>query len=181
MVIPVLIVLIATGLLSGSGAADSTSTSAPARASTPGSSTSTSPSGSGASTSPAGASEAGKTEPQIGSPKGPPAASLEVEDLVEGNGPEAKGGDEVTVHYVLFLRKSGEKIDSSWSRGKPINFELGAGKVTPGWERGIEGMKVGGRRELVAPGNLSYGKKGKPPTIGPNETLVSVIDLLAVK
>jgi peptidylprolyl isomerase len=126
-------------------------------------------------------SEASKTKPKVQVPKGPPPTELEVEDLVEGNGAEAKAGDEVTVHYVLLLYKGGKELDSSWDRGAPYSFELGSGKVTAGWEQGIEGMKAGGRRELIAPGNLSYGKEGRPPTVGPNETLVSVIDLLAVK
>lgn len=127
-------------------------------------------------------SEVGKTKPQgIQVPQGPPPAKLEVKDLVEGTGAEAKPGSEVTVHYVLFLYKGGKEIDSSWSRNKPYSFKLGSGQATAGWEQGIEGMKERGRRELIAPSNLSYGVKGSPPTIGPNEALISIIDLLAVK
>jgi peptidylprolyl isomerase len=171
--------VIAASLLSGSGTADSTQAGSAAQPATA-ASNATGPYGE-SSEAPGKSSGAGKAEPRVPSPKGPPATSLEVEDLVVGSGPEAKKGQEVEVHYVLFLRKSGKKIDSSWKRGEPYSFELGSGKVTAGWERGIEGMKAGGRREIVAPGSLSYGKKGQPPTIGPNETLVSVIDLLAVK
>ena len=84
------------------------------------------------------------------------------------------------MQYVLLLQKNGKEVKSSWG-GKPFSFELGGGNVTAGWEQGIEGMSEGGRRELVAPANLSYGKAGVPPTIGPNEALVSVVDLIEVK
>lgn len=125
-------------------------------------------------------SAVGKTKPQVQVPQGPPPTKLEVKDLVEGTGAEAKVGDEVTVNYVLLLYENGKEVDSSWER-KPFSFKLGSESVTAGWEQGIEGMKVRGRRELTSPSNLAYGKKGLPPAIGPNEALVSVIDLLAVK
>lgn len=99
---------------------------------------------------------------------------------MEGTGLEAQAGSEVTVHYVMALHKNGKKIDSSWSR-KPFSFQLGAGTVTPGWEQGFGGMKEGGRRELIAPSRLAYGKAGVPQQIGPDEDLVYVIDLLEVK
>lgn len=175
MVVPALIIVIAIGLLAGGGSADS---SVPVSDVGPTAAANASPAGAGEE---AGQAKAPQTKPQVQVPKGPAPTTLETKDLITGTGAEAKAGDEVEVHYVLLLYKGGKEIDSSWDRGEPISFELGAGKVTKGWEQGIEGMKVGGRRELVAPGNLSYGKKGRPPTIGPNETLVSVIDLLAVK
>ena len=173
MLIPVLVVEIAIGLLGGEGSADST---------TPASTQGSAPTGEAPPAGASGASgAAGQGKPQVSVPKGPPPTTLETKDLIAGSGAEAKAGDKVEVHYILLLYKGGKEIDSSWERGEPYSFELGAGKVTKGWEQGIEGMKVGGRRELVAPGDFSYGKKGRPPTIPPNETLVSVIDLLAVK
>jgi peptidylprolyl isomerase len=130
----------------------------------------------------AAASEVGKTKPQVQIPKAPPPTELEVTDLVTGAGAEAKEGDVVRVEYVVLLQKNGKEVYSSWG-GKPLSFELGGGGggVTLGWERGIKGMREGGRRKLVAPASLSYGKAGNPPAVDPNEALVSVIDLLAVK
>jgi peptidylprolyl isomerase len=123
---------------------------------------------------------AGKTKPQVQVPQGPPPKQLEVKELEEGSGAEAKSGDEVTVQYVGVGFTSGEEFDASWDRGEPFPFQLGAGQVIPGWDQGVEGMKVGGRRELIIPPGLAYGATGSPPAIGPNETLVFVIDLLAV-
>lgn len=176
MIIPLLVVLVCVGLVAGGG--DSPSASGAAGSTDVAAATDGAASGAtGAATA---ASEVGKKKPQIQVPKGPPPTKLELTDLVTGTGAEAKAGDELTVQYVLFLQKNGKEVESSWE-GKPFSFELGAGKVTAGWEQGIEGMKEGGRRELVAPANLSYGKAGVPPLIGPNEALVSVIDLLEVK
>jgi peptidylprolyl isomerase len=128
------------------------------------------------------ASEVGKTKPQVPPPEASAPTELEVTDLVTGTGAEAKEGDVVTVHYVVLRQKDGKEVYSSWG-AKPLSFELGGGggTVTAGWEQGIEGMREGGRRQLLAPAGLSYGKAGAPPTIGPNEALVSVIDLLEVK
>lgn len=150
MIIPVLIALLAVGLIAGD--ADSTP-----------------------------ASEVGKTKPRVQVPKGPPPTELEVTDLVAGDGAAAKEGDVVTVAYLVLLQKNGKEAYSSWG-SKPLSFELGKkGSVTAGWQQGIVGMRAGGRRELVAPAALSYGKTGNPPAVGPNEALVSVIDLLEVK
>ena len=113
-------------------------------------------------------------------PKGAPPKKLEIKDLEEGTGAEAKAGDEVTVQYVGVNYKSGKEFDASWDRGEPFIFQLGAGMVIPGWDQGVEGMKVGGRRELIIPPELAYGPEGSPPAIGPNETLIFVIDLLEV-
>jgi len=121
------------------------------------------------------------TKPKVTVPKGSPPKQLESNDLVEGSGAEAKAGDEVTVQYVGVGYKSGEQFDASWDRGEPFTFTLGAGEVIPGWDQGFEGMKVGGRRELILPPELAYGSAGAPPAIGPNEALVFVIDLLAIK
>jgi peptidylprolyl isomerase len=127
------------------------------------------------------AAEVGKKKPKVTVPSGPPPKSLQKKDLVVGTGPEAKGGDEVTVQYVGVGYKSKKQFDASWDRGEPFPFTLGAGQVIPGWEYGIPGMKVGGRRELTIPAELAYGAAGSPPSIGPNETLIFVIDLLGVK
>ena len=113
-------------------------------------------------------------------PKGAPPKQLEVKDLVEGSGEEADSGDEVTVDYVGVNYKSGKEFDSSWSRNEPFTFTLGAGEVIPGWDQGVEGMKVGGRRELIIPPELAYGYPASPPVIPPNETLIFVIDLREV-
>jgi peptidylprolyl isomerase len=121
------------------------------------------------------------TKPKVTVPKGAPPKQLEEKELTKGSGAEAKAGDEVTVQYVGVGYKSEEEFDSSWSRSEPFSFTLGAGEVIPGWDQGVEGMKVGGRRELIIPPNLAYGSAGSPPVIGPNETLIFVIDLLAAK
>jgi peptidylprolyl isomerase len=99
---------------------------------------------------------------------------------VKGTGETARAGQQVTVQYVGVSFLNGRQFDASWDRGEPFQFELGAGSVIPGWDQGVVGMKVGGRRQLVIPPDLAYGPQGSPPTIGPNETLVFVIDLLSV-
>ena len=113
-------------------------------------------------------------------PTGAPPKQLETKELEAGSGAEAKAGDKVTVQYVGVGYESGKEFDASWDRGEPFTFTLGAGEVIPGWDQGVEGMKVGGRRELIIPPELAYGEAGSPPAIGPNETLVFVIDLLEV-
>ena len=122
-----------------------------------------------------------KTKPKVAKPSGAPPKKLVTDELEEGSGPEAKSGDTVTVQYVGVNYKTGKEFDSSWSRSEPFSFTLGAGEVIPGWDQGIEGMKVGGRRELVIPPELGYGSAGAPPAIPPNETLVFVVDLEAAK
>jgi peptidylprolyl isomerase len=121
-----------------------------------------------------------RSKPEVTVPDGAPSKKLEETDLIEGTGPEAKSGDKVSVQYVGFGYESGEEFDSSWSRNEPFSFTLAAGEVIPGWDEGIEGMKVGGQRELIIPPELAYGEAGAPPAIGPNETLVFVVDLLEV-
>lgn len=122
-----------------------------------------------------------KTKPQVKVPQGAPPKALATEDLEEGTGATAKAGDEVTVQYVGVNYKTGKEFDASWNRGEPFTFNLGAGEVIPGWDQGVEGMKVGGRRELIIPPDLGYGSTGAPPAIPPNETLVFVVDLEATK
>ncbi len=120
-------------------------------------------------------------KPKVVVPKGAPPKKLVVTELKKGTGAEAKAGDEVTVQYVGVDYKTGKQFDASWDRGEPFTFTLGAGEVIPGWDKGVVGMKVGGRRELVIPPGLAYGPAGAPPAIAPNATLVFVIDLLAAE
>jgi len=122
-----------------------------------------------------------KTKPKVTVPQGAPPKKLEVKDLEEGTGAAVKAGDAATVNYVGVNYKTGKEFDASWEGGKPVSFTftLGAGEVIPGWDQGIEGMKVGGRRELIIPPSLGYGAAGAPPAIPPNETLIFVVDLEA--
>jgi peptidylprolyl isomerase len=119
-------------------------------------------------------------KPVVTVPKGPAPTKLVIKDLIVGTGPTAKVGQTVTVNYVGLLYKNGKEFDSSWSRGQPTSFPLTNGGLIAGWVKGIPGMKVGGRRELIIPPNLAYGKKGSGSTIPPNSTLVFVVDLLSV-
>jgi peptidylprolyl isomerase len=125
--------------------------------------------------------ESTDTKPKVEVPEGEPPTELTTEDLVEGEGATAKAGDEVTVQYVGVGYESEEQFDASWDRGEPFTFTLGNGEVIPGWEQGVEGMKVGARRELIVPPEMAYGPEGRPPAIGPNETLIFVVDLVSVK
>jgi peptidylprolyl isomerase len=120
------------------------------------------------------------TKPPIAKPTGAPPAKLVRRDIVVGKGAVAKDGKKLTMQYVGVAFSTGEEFDASWGR-EPFKFELGAGMVIPGWDQGIKGMRVGGRRQLVIPPDLAYGAQGQPPTIGPNETLVFDVDLLKVK
>jgi peptidylprolyl isomerase len=118
------------------------------------------------------------TEPKVTPPSGAAPTTLEKKDLIVGTGAEAKDGDTVTVNYVGVLYKGGKEFDASWKRKEPFQFKLGEKQVIAGWDQGVPGMKVGGRRELVIPAELAYGKTGSPPTIPANAPLVFVIDLL---
>ena len=120
-------------------------------------------------------------KPEIEVPDGEPPTELETEDIVVGDGPEAKTGDTVSMQYVGVNYSNGKEFDASWDRGEPFTFQLGSGQVIPGWDEGIPGMKVGGRRELIIPPDLAYGEAGSPPSIGPNETLIFVVDLTDVQ
>lgn len=121
------------------------------------------------------------SKPTIEVPTGSAPTELVSEDIVTGDGATAEQGDTVEVQYVGVDYETGEEFDTSWGGGEPFSFQLGSGQVIPGWDQGVEGMKVGGRRELIVPPDLAYGAQGSPPTIGPNATLVFVIDLLDVK
>jgi peptidylprolyl isomerase len=118
------------------------------------------------------------TEPKVTPPSGPPPTTLQTKDLIVGTGAEAKPGQSVTVNYVGVLYKGGKEFDASWRRKEPFTFALGKGAVIAGWDQGIAGMKVGGRRELIIPASLAYGSKGSGTTIPPNSALVFVVDLL---
>lgn len=121
------------------------------------------------------------TKPTVTVPTGPSPTTLVTEDLVAGTGAEATKGTTVSVHYVGVHYVDGSQFDASWDRGQPLEFTIGAGQVIAGWDQGVEGMKVGGRRQLVIPADLAYGPRGFPPVIQPNETLVFVVDLVAVR
>jgi peptidylprolyl isomerase len=122
----------------------------------------------------------GLTKPQVKPPKGPPPKKIVTKELEEGTGPAAKPGDQVTVQYVGVNYRTGSQFDASWDRGEPFTFTLGVHEVISGWDIGIKGMKVGGRRELIIPPNHAYGSSGSPPAIPPNETLIFVVDLEAI-
>ena len=118
--------------------------------------------------------------PEIDFPEGSPPANLDITDIVVGDGPEATHGSNVTVHYVGVSFSTGEEFDASWNRGQPFESRLGAKRVIAGWERGVKGMKVGGRRKLVIPPHLGYGNRGSGNAIKPGETLIFVVDLISV-
>jgi peptidylprolyl isomerase len=118
--------------------------------------------------------------PNVDAGDGAPPADLVVEDITVGAGAEATPGRTVTVHYVGVSHASGKEFDASWNRSQPFSFPLGGGKVIPGWDRGVAGMKVGGRRRLVIPPHLAYGDRGAGGVIKPGETLIFVVDLIGV-
>ena len=120
-------------------------------------------------------------KPEIDFPGGPPPSELEITDLTEGDGPEAQAGQTVSVHYVGVAHSTGEEFDASYNRGEPLSFRLGVGQVISGWDTGVQGMKVGGRRRLVIPPQLGYGDRGAGGAIKGGETLIFVVDLLSVR
>ena len=118
--------------------------------------------------------------PSIEKPEGDIPFELVTEDIVVGEGDEATNGDKVTVHYVGVAFRSGQEFDASWDRGRPFEFKLGKGQVIPGWDAGVLGMRVGGRRRLTIPSAMAYGARGAGGAIEPHEPLVFVVDLLGV-
>jgi peptidylprolyl isomerase len=121
-----------------------------------------------------------KTKPAIPAPTGKPPTKLVIKDIVQGKGRAAKSGDKLSMQYVGVTFSTGQEFDASWDRGSPLPVQLGKGMVIKGWDQGLVGIKPGGRRELIIPANLAYGAQGQPPTIGPNEPLVFVVDALSV-
>jgi peptidylprolyl isomerase len=120
-------------------------------------------------------------KPEIDFPEGPPPSELEITDVTEGDGAEAAAGRTVSVHYVGVAHSTGEEFDASYNRGEPLQFRLGVGQVISGWDTGVQGMKVGGRRRLVIPPHLAYGERGGGGGIAPGESLIVVVDLLDVR
>ena len=120
-------------------------------------------------------------KPEVDFPGGEPPADLQIDDLVVGEGAEATPGRTAVVHYVGVAFSTGEEFDASWNRGSPFQFPLGGGKVIAGWDQGVQGMRVGGRRRLTIPPHLGYGERGAGAVIAPGETLIFVVDLLDVR
>jgi peptidylprolyl isomerase len=177
---PILIALAALALAGcgSSSSKKSTSTAstaaAPATTSTPAATTST------PATTTAAPKGALNHKPKVTPPKGPAPAKLVIKDLIKGTGQAAKARDNLTVQYVGVLYNGGKQFDASWDRHQPFQFPLGQGMVIPGWDQGLKGMRIGGRRELIIPSNLAYGPQGAPPSIPPNAPLIFVIDLKAI-
>jgi peptidylprolyl isomerase len=172
------LVVAATALAGCSSSASPTTTSTP-----PTTAASSTPTTSGPPTTipTADRSAAGTagTAPTITVPSGQPPTRLETADLITGTGPAAKAGDTVTVQYVLATYSSGKTIQSSWT-AQPFPFKIGAQQVIPGWDAGVAGMQVGGRRELIIPPSLGYGTQSPGAGIAPNDTLVFIVDLLKI-
>ncbi len=120
-------------------------------------------------------------KPEVSLDEGQPPADLVIEDIAVGEGPEARPGQLATVHYVGVSHSSGKEFDASWNRGEPFTFPVGGGRVIAGWDQGVAGMKVGGRRKLTIPPHLGYGDRGAGGVIKPGETLVFVVDLVQVR
>jgi peptidylprolyl isomerase len=121
------------------------------------------------------------SKPTVAPPAGDPPGDLVVDDLEAGTGDEAEAGHNVEVHYVGVAWSTGDQFDASWDRGQTFSFQLGGGQVIAGWDQGVQGMRVGGRRQLTIPPHLGYGARGAGGVIKPNETLVFVVDLVAVR
>lgn len=120
------------------------------------------------------------SKPEVDFPGGEAPTELVIDDIVVGDGEEAKPGDTAHVHYVGVAFSSGEEFDSSWNRGAPLSFPVGRGRVIQGWDQGLLGMKVGGRRQLIIPAHLAYGDRGAGGVIAPGETLIFVCDLVGL-
>jgi len=121
-----------------------------------------------------------RPKPKVKVPAGKPPKKLVIKDLIPGTGQAAKAGDPITVNYIGVNFADGKPFDNSYDRGQPFPFQLGGGQVISGWDNGLVGMKVGGRRMLIIPPSQGYGPQGQPPVIKPNETLVFVVDLLSI-
>jgi peptidylprolyl isomerase len=128
-----------------------------------------------------GKREYDRTKPEIDFPGTETPQDLVIEDIIVGDGAEAKAGDTVSTHYVGVAWSTGEEFDASWNRGAPLDFRVGVGQVIQGWDQGLLGMKVGGRRRLEIPAHLAYGDRGAGSAIAPGESLIFVVDLLGVR
>ncbi|KRF04671.1 peptidylprolyl isomerase [Arthrobacter sp. Soil782] len=128
-----------------------------------------------------GQREYDRTKPEVDFPGEDLPADLIIKDLIEGTGREAEVGDTVSAHYVGVAFSTGEEFDSSWNRGTPLDFRIGVGQVIQGWDQGIPGMKVGGRRRLEIPPHLAYGDSGAGSAIAPGESLIFIVDLMGVR
>ncbi|MCB4207511.1 FKBP-type peptidyl-prolyl cis-trans isomerase [Arthrobacter sp. UM1] len=128
-----------------------------------------------------GQREFDRTKPEIDFPGEEAPSELVVEDIIEGTGTEAVAGKTVSAHYVGVAHSTGEEFDASWNRGAPLDFVVGVGQVIQGWDQGLLGMKVGGRRKITIPPHLAYGDRGAGSVIKPGETLIFVVDLMAVR
>ncbi|HVD86481.1 MAG TPA: FKBP-type peptidyl-prolyl cis-trans isomerase [Solirubrobacterales bacterium] len=181
LIIGMCLALAVAGCGGGSSSSDSTSAATTEKSSSPEEPSSPKASNEKASSPKPSHQAPAPKKPKVTVPKGAPPKKLSIKDLEKGSGQEAKAGEEVTVQYVGVGYKSKEQFDASWDRGEPFTFTLGSNSVIPGWEQGVKGMKVGGRRELTIPPNLAYGSAGAAPSIGPNETLIFVIDLVAAQ
>lgn len=122
-----------------------------------------------------------RERPEIEFPGDTPPEELVIEDIIEGTGRQVEAGDTISCHYVGVSWSTGEEFDASWNRGQPLDFTAGIGQVIQGWDQGLLGMKVGGRRKLIIPPHMGYGAAGAGAAIGPNETLIFVVDLVAVR
>jgi len=122
-----------------------------------------------------------RTKPEIDFPEGYGPTDLVITYRIQGTGPSPKAGDTVSTHYVGVAWSTGEEFDASWGRGAPLDFRVGVGQVIQGWDQGLLGMKVGGRRRLEIPSELAYGSRGAGGAIKPNEALIFVVDLVAVR
>ena len=122
-----------------------------------------------------------RSKPEIDFPAGEPPSDLVVVDDIDGDGTEAVAGSTVLAHYVGVAHSTGEEFDASWGRGEPLSFRLGVGQVIAGWDQGIAGMRVGGRRTLTIPPHLGYGDRGAGSAIKGGETLIFVVDLVDVR
>ena len=122
-----------------------------------------------------------RSKPELDYPGDAVPTDLVIEDLIEGDGAAVEAGQTVTTHYVGWAFSTGEEFDASWNRGEPLSFRAGIGQVIRGWDQGLLGMKVGGRRKLTIPSHLAYGERGAGGVIKPEESLIFVVDLVAVR
>ena len=122
-----------------------------------------------------------RTRPEVDFPQDPVPTELRIVDMIQGTGREATPGATVSCHYVGVTYSGGEEFDASWNRGEPLDFTVGVGQVIQGWDQGLLGMRVGGRRRLEIPSEMAYGKRGAGAQIGPDEALIFVVDLLDVR